>query len=222
MKKLITASFFAFTLALTGCQNSPTVSQQSSTVIQNAAEAATPVRIGSPAPEFTATDSNGKSHKLSDFKGKTVVLEWTNHQCPFVRKHYDSNNMQQLQKDATSKGVVWLSVISSAQGQQGYVTPQEANQLTKSRSASPTAVLLDPNGEIGRLYQARTTPHMYVIDSKGVLQYAGAIDDKPSTNAADVKSSKNYVSDAVNSVLQGKAVANSTTQPYGCSVKYGS
>ncbi|KAF3886698.1 MULTISPECIES: thioredoxin family protein [Nostocales] len=220
--QLITASFFVFTLVLTGCENSPTVSQKTSSVLENAATAATPVRVGSPAPEFTATDSNGKSHKLSDFKGKTVVLEWTNHQCPFVRKHYESNNMQQLQKAATTKGVVWLSIISSARGQQGYVTPQEANQLTKSRNANPTAVLLDPSGQIGRLYQARTTPHMFVIDSKGVLQYAGAIDDKPSTNTADIKSSKNYISDAVNSVLQGKAVANSTTQPYGCSVKYGS
>ncbi|GAB1543445.1 thioredoxin family protein [Scytonema sp. NUACC21] len=220
--QLIAASFFAFSLMLTSCQNPTTVSQNTSNVLENAADAATPVRVGSPAPAFTATDSSGKSHKLTDFKGKVVVLEWTNHQCPFVRKHYESNNMQRLQKEATGKGVVWLSVISSAQGQQGYVTAQEANELTKTRKASPSAVLLDSSGQLGRLYQARTTPHMFVIDGNGVLQYAGAIDDKASTNTADVKSAKNYVSDAVNSVLKGQAVANSTTQPYGCSVKYGS
>ncbi|QDL11100.1 thioredoxin family protein [Brasilonema octagenarum UFV-E1] len=216
------ALYSAFSLALTACQNPSTVSQNTPNVASNAAEAATPVRVGSPAPDFTATDSNGKSHRLSDFKGKVVVLEWTNHQCPFVLKHYNSNNMQKLQKETTGKGVVWLSVISSAQGQQGYVTPQEANQLTKSRNASPTAVLLDASGEIGRLYQARTTPHIFVIDSSGVLKYAGAIDDKPSTNAADIKSAKNYVIPAVDSVLKGQNVADSTTQPYGCSVKYGS
>jgi peroxiredoxin len=220
--QLIAATLFAFSLTLTACQNPSQVSENTPEIATNVAEAATPVRVGSPAPEFTATDSNGKSHKLSDFKGKVVVLEWTNHQCPFVQKHYNSNNMQKLQKEATDKGIVWLSVISSAQGQQGYVTAQQANQLTKSRNASPTAVLLDSSGQVGRLYQARTTPHMFVIDRKGVLQYAGAIDDKPTTNTADVKSSKNYVRTAIDNVLKGKPVAYATTQPYGCSVKYGS
>ncbi|MBF2066288.1 MAG: thioredoxin family protein [Calothrix sp. C42_A2020_038] len=193
---------------------------QSSPVSQNTETQA--VRVGSPAPTFTAVDSNGKSHSLSDFKGKTVVLEWTNHECPFVKKHYDSNNMQALQKEKTGKGVVWLSVISSAPGQQGNVTPQKANELTKSRNANPTAVLIDTDGKVGRLYQARTTPHMYVIDSNGVLQYMGAIDDNPSKNPEDVKTANNYVRAAVDSVLKGEAVKTSTTQPYGCSVKYAS
>ena len=183
---------------------------------------AQPVRVGSPAPQFTVTDSNGKSHKLSDFKGKTVVLEWTNHQCPFVLKHYETGNMQGLQKEATGKGVVWLSVVSSASGQQGFVSGQQANQLTRSRNASPTAVLLDPNGNLGRLYGARTTPHMFVIDGKGVLQYMGAIDDKPTANKADAKTANNYVRAALNSVMSGQPVKSATTQPYGCSVKYGS
>lgn len=183
---------------------------------------AQPVRVGAAAPAFTATDSNGKSHKLSDFKGKTVVMEWTNHQCPFVVKHYSSGNMQALQKEATGKGVVWLSVVSSAPGQQGNVNGQQANALTKSRNAAPTAVLLDPDGKIGRMYGARTTPHMYIIDSKGTLQYAGAIDDKPSSKPEDVKGANNYVRSALTSVLAGQPVKSASTQPYGCSVKYGS
>lgn len=183
---------------------------------------AQPVRVGSAAPQFTGKDSNGKTHSVSDFKGKTVVLEWTNNQCPFVRKHYDSGNMQRLQQEARSKGVVWLSVVSSAPNQQGYVTGQQANQLTRSRNANPTAVLLDPDGNIGRLYSARTTPHMYVIDAKGTLRYAGAIDSNPSARTEDVKTANNYVSAALNSVLSGQAVKTATTQPYGCSVKYAS
>src|SRR5262249_26228958 len=135
--------------------------------------------IGQPAPAFTAVDSNGKSHSLSEFKGRTVVLEWTNDGCPYVGKHYNSGNMQKLQQEATGAGVVWLSVISSAPGKQGYVTGAEANTLTTSRNAHPTAVLLDPTGAIGRDYEAQTTPHMFVIDKTGVLRYMGAIDDKP-------------------------------------------
>jgi peroxiredoxin len=180
------------------------------------------VRVGAPAPQFTATDSNGKSHKLSDFKGKIVVLEWTNHQCPFVVKHYETGNMQTLQKEAVGKGVIWLSVVSSASGQQGFVNGQQANQLTRSRTASPTAVLLDPNGNLGRLYGARTTPHMFIIDSQGILRYVGAIDDKPTANKADAKTANNYVRPAINSLMSGQPVKSATTQPYGCSVKYGS
>jgi len=182
--------------------------------------AAPEVKIGAPAPNFTAVDSNGKNHNLSDFKGKTVVLEWTNHDCPFVKKHYETNNMQKLQKSATSQGVVWLSIISSAPGQQGFVNGAKANELTKSRNAAPTAVILDPDGKLGKLYGARTTPHMFVIAPNGNLAYMGAIDDKPTTNKDDVATAKNFVAEALSAVKAGKPVAVATTQPYGCSVKY--
>lgn len=182
--------------------------------------AATEVKIGAPAPNFTAVDSNGKNHNLSDFKGKTVVLEWTNHDCPFVKKHYETNNMQKLQKSATAQGVIWLSIISSAPGQQGFVNGAKANELTKSRNAAPTAVILDPDGKLGRLYGARTTPHMFVIAPNGNLAYMGAIDDKPSANKDDVATAKNFVAEALSAIKAGKPVATATTQPYGCSVKY--
>lgn len=229
MIKALTVGLVASTVV--ACQNTP-VSQNAPASSESAAptaqeavkpeQAQGPARVGSPAPAFTAVDSNGKTHNLSDFKGKTVVLEWTNDQCPFVKKHYTSSNMQKLQKEATSKGVVWLSVVSSAPGQQGHVDGQKANDLTKSRSASPTAVLLDPDGKVGRSYDARTTPHMFVIDPQGVLQYAGAIDDKPTRDPEDVATAKNYVRPALNSVLAGQPVQVATSQPYGCSVKYGS
>jgi uncharacterized cupredoxin-like copper-binding protein len=183
--------------------------------------ASTAAKIGAPAPNFTATDSNGKQHNLADFKGKTVVLEWTNHECPFVRKHYDTNNMQKTQKSATSQGVVWLSIVSSAPGKQGFVNGVKANELTKSRNAAPNAVLLDPDGTLGRKYGARTTPHIYIIDPKGNLAYTGAIDDKPTSNKDDVPTAKNYVVAALEAVKAGKAVPNAINQPYGCSVKYG-
>ena len=179
-------------------------------------------RVNTAAPNFTGVDSNGKSHNLSDFKGKVVVLEWSNHECPFVRKHYGSGNMQKLQKEATGKGVVWLTVLSSAAGQQGYVSASQANELTKSRNAAPTAVILDPDGKIGKLYGARTTPHMFVIGADGNMKYMGAIDSIASANAADVGKANNYVRDAVNALVAGKQVTTATTQPYGCTVKYGS
>lgn len=175
---------------------------------------------GKPAPDFTATDSNGRSHKLADFKGKTVVLEWTNDGCPYVRKHYGSGNMQALQKAAADKGVVWLSVISSAKGEQGYVDGAGANKLTAERKAVPAAVLLDPAGTIGQAYGAKTTPHMYVIDKEGRLVYNGAIDDKPSANPADIKGARNYLTEALSAVTDGKPVAVASTRAYGCSVKY--
>lgn len=176
--------------------------------------------IGKPAPAFTAVDSNGKSHALADFKGKTVILEWTNDGCPYVKKHYNAGNMQKIQKDLTADGAVWLSVISSAPGKQGHVDGKGANDLTKSRNAAPTAVLLDPKGTIGRAYEAQTTPHMYVIDGKGILRYMGAIDDKPSTDAATIAGARNYVREAVAAVKAGKPVEVAATDPYGCSVKY--
>lgn len=176
--------------------------------------------IGQPAPDFTATDTNGKTVRLSDYKGKVVVLEWTNHECPYVRKHYGSNNMQMIQKDATAQGVVWLSVISSAKDEQGYVEPAAANQLTASRSASPSAVLLDPTGKIGQEYGAKVTPHMYVIDASGKLAYMGGIDDKATSNPADIPSAKNYVRAALGEVMAGKPVSEPVTRAYGCTVKY--
>jgi peroxiredoxin len=174
------------------------------------------------APDFTAVDSNGKSHQLSGFKGKTVVLEWTNDGCPYVQKHYGAGNMQALQKAANEAGVVWLSVISSAPGTQGHATGAAANKLTTDRKAQPTAVLLDPTGKVGKLYDAKTTPHMYVINPEGKLVYAGAIDDKPTANQADIKGARNYVTEALTAVAAGKNPAVPTTRAYGCSVKYGS
>lgn len=176
---------------------------------------------GQPAPDFTAMDTNGQAVKLSDMKGKTVVLEWTNHECPFVKKFYGVGKMQELQKEATKDGVVWVSVISSAPGKQGHVTTAEANKLTADRGASPSHVVLDMNGSIGRLYAAKTTPHMYIVDGAGILQYQGAIDSIPSTKSDDIAKANNYVTAALAAVKAGTAVAEGTTRPYGCAVKYG-
>lgn len=177
---------------------------------------------GKPAPDFSAADSNGKTVKLSDYRGKTVVLEWTNDECPYVMKHYSTHNMQNLQKEAAAKGIVWLSIISSAPRHEGYVTGAQANELTKSRGAAPAAVLLDPDGKIGHLYGAKTTPHMFIVDPAGTLVYQGGIDDKPTYNPGDVKKAKNFVRAALDELAAGKPVANAVTRPYGCSVKYGS
>jgi peroxiredoxin len=177
-------------------------------------------RVGESAPDFTANDSNGKSHHLADYKGKYVVLEWHNQGCPYTRKHYDSGNMQHLQKEWTGKGVVWFTVISSAPGAQGFVTAAEENDYVNKVNASPTAVLLDPQGTLGHLYGARTTPHMFIIDPKGALVYNGAIDDHPTSDQSDIPSSKNYVSMALREAMSGKPVSEAATRPYGCSVKY--
>jgi peroxiredoxin len=181
---------------------------------------ASAVRVGEPAPTFTATDSNGNTQRLSDYKGKFVVLEWHNQGCPYTKKHYESGNMQRLQKEWTGKGVVWFTVISSAQGKQGYVTAAQENDYVKRVSASPTAVLMDPQGTLGRLYGAKTTPHMYIIDPHGDLIYNGAIDDHPTADQSDISGSKNYVSAALEEALSGKPVTTASTTPYGCSVKY--
>lgn len=178
------------------------------------------VKVGEPAPGFTATDSNGKQVTLEQWKGKYVVLEWHNQGCPFVVKHYRSGNLPKLQKEWTAKQVVWLAVISSAPGKQGYVDGSGANQDMKTHDAAPTATLLDPKGELGRLYGAKTTPHMFVINPQGRLIYNGAIDDKPSTDAADIPGAKNYVAQALSEAMAGKPVSQPTTPPYGCSVKY--
>ncbi len=177
-------------------------------------------QIGQPAPDFTGTDSNGKSWSLSSLRGKTVVLEWTNDGCPYVQKHYNSGNMQSLQKSAAAEGIVWLTVISSAEGQQGYVTGEEANKLTESRHAAPTAVILDPSGEIGHAYGAQTTPHMFIIDANGKLVFMGGIDDKPTTDPTTIKTAKNYVREALDELKAGKPITEAVTRPYGCSVKY--
>ena len=177
--------------------------------------------VGAPAPAFTATDTHGKKVSLADQKGKYVVLEWHNQGCPYVVKHYESGNMQRLQKELTGKGVVWLTVISSAAGKQGHVSPAEADTYVKEQHASPTAVLLDEDGSVGRLYGAKTTPHMFVIDDMGTLVYAGAIDDKPTTDKADVEGARSYVLAAYQEASAGKPVTTATTAPYGCSVKYG-
>lgn len=176
--------------------------------------------VGQAAPAFSVADTQGQTQALDQYKGKWVVLEWTNHECPFVKKHYGAGNMQKLQKDYTAKGVAWLTVISSAAGKQGHLTPAQADQLTKERGAAPRAVLLDAAGTMGRAYGAKTTPHMYVIDPTGKLVYAGAIDDTPSTDPADIPRSRNYVSAALEAALAGKPVPTATSTPYGCSVKY--
>lgn len=178
------------------------------------------LEIGKPAPNFTATDSNGNTHQLSDFKGKVVVLEWTNHECPFVRKHYDSKNMQNLQKAYTAKDVTWFTILSSAPDKQGYLTGEQFNTLIEQEGAAPTAALLDPTGKVGKLYDAKTTPQMVIIDTNGSLVYMGAIDDKPTTKIADIDTASNYVSAALDELLAGKTVTTTITKPYGCGVKY--
>jgi peroxiredoxin len=184
--------------------------------------AALALRPGEMAPEFKGTDSNGKTETLAQYRGKFVVLEWANQGCPYERKHYESGNMGRLQKQWTAKGVVWLSVISSAPGQQGYVSPAEENEYLAKMHAAPTAAILDPSGEIGRLYAAKTTPHMFVIDPQGKLVYEGAIDDQPTPDPASLKAVQhNYLNEALEAAMAGKAVAVPATKSYGCSVKYG-
>lgn len=177
-------------------------------------------KVGVAAPTFTANATTGKPVSLADQRGKIVILEWTNHDCPYVVKHYSTNNMQALQKEATGQGVVWLTIISSAPGTQGHVSPGQADELTASRKASPTAVLLDPTGVVGKAYGATNTPHMYVIDKAGVLQYAGAIDDRPTTRRGDVPGAQNYVREALQAVAAGQPVTTPVTRAYGCTVKY--
>jgi peroxiredoxin len=178
--------------------------------------------IGQPAPAFTARDGDGKTRSLSEFKGKTVVLEWTNAGCPYVQKHYESGNMQGLQKAAAKDGVVWLTLISSAPGKQGYVSPAEAKTWKSATGAGSTALLLDPAGQVGHAYEAKTTPHMYVVNGAGKLVYMGGVDDKPTADPASLKGAKNYVSAALSDVKAGRPVATAVSKPYGCTIKYGS
>ena len=175
--------------------------------------------VGQPAPAFTASDTTGKSRSLAEFKGKTVVLEWVNPGCPFVRKHYRAN-MQALQKEFTAKGVVWLAVNSTEKAASDYLAPEALAGWMKEKSATPTATLMDEEGTIGQAYGARTTPHMYIVDAKGVLVYAGGIDSIPSARPDDIKTATNYVRQGLSEVLAGQPVSAPSTRPYGCSVKY--
>jgi peroxiredoxin len=178
--------------------------------------------VGKAVPNFSLPDSNGKTRSLADFKGKYLVLEWYQPDCPFVGKHYRSGNMQALQKEYTAKGVVWLSIDSSAPGEQGNYPAAKLNEIATQDGSARTALLLDPAGKVGRLYGAKTTPDMYIIDPNGILVYKGAIDNKRSTDLADVKTATNYVKVALDAVMSGKTVPTTATQPYGCSVKYAS
>jgi peroxiredoxin len=201
MKSIFAATVFASALALTA----------------SSAFAAT---VGQAAPAFSITDTSGKTVNLADFKGKTVVLEWTNPDCPFVQKHYSSANMQGTQKDASAKGVVWLTVNSTTREHQDYKAPAAMAQWMQAQKAAASATLMDPDGKVGKAYGARTTPHMYVVDAAGTLVYAGGIDNKPSANPADVAGATNHVKAALAEVTAGKAVTTASTKPYGCSIKY--
>ena len=175
------------------------------------------------APTFTLMNQDSEMIDLASFKGKRVILEWTNHDCPFVKRHYDTDNMQDLQREFTGNDVIWLSIISSAKGKQGYVTKSEAKELTVNRNAQPSHVLFDSNGDVGKLYDAKTTPHMFIIDEVGMLRYQGAIDNLGNTGAlfsTDLSKAKNYVRDAMKSLFLGEDVKEKNTRPYGCSVKY--
>ena len=178
------------------------------------------LRVGAPAPAFTATDSRGQTQSLSQYHGKYVVLEWHNQGCPYTRKHYVSGNMQNLQKEWTAKGVVWFTVISSAPDTQGYVTPPQENAYLEQMHAVPTAVLMDSDGKVGHLYNAKTTPQMFVINPEGNVIYAGAIDDKPTPDINDIRGADNYLNDALTAAMAGKPIVTPYTRSYGCSVKY--
>lgn len=187
---------------------------------QTAPETAPQAIVGKPAPDFTATDHLGVSHTLSQYKGKNVVLEWTNYGCPFVRKWYDEQDMQKLQAQAKAEGIVWLSIISSAEGKQGYLSAADAPAAVTNEQVNSAAVLLDPTGKIGNLYGAKTTPHMFVVDAEGTLRYAGAIDSIPSFKQTDIGKGENYVMNALAEIKAGKPVTTAETASYGCSVKY--
>jgi peroxiredoxin len=176
--------------------------------------------VGKAAPLFTATDSNGKTHALESYKGKIVVLETTNHDCPYVAKHYRAGNMQAQQKEAAAKGIVWLTVASSAPGQQGHVTPAQANELTVKRGAAPAAVLIDPESKVARAYAATVTPHMYIIDAGGILVYKGGIDSIATSSDSDIPKATQYVRVALGEMLAGKPITNASTRAYGCTLKY--
>ena len=185
-----------------------------------AAPASAEPQIGKPMQNFRLADANGRVVNLADFRGKTIVLEWSNPECPFVRKHYSSGNMQKTQAAAAADGVVWLTINSSAEGKQGHLTQAQAKALVDGQQSRRTAYLLDPTGSVGNGYGAKTTPHMYIINPAGLLAYMGAIDDKPTPNPADIKGARNHVLAALAEIKAGKPVSVPTTRPYGCAVKY--
>ena len=211
MKARLHAATLTFAIVLMACGADVNI---------DAIAATAAAKVGQPAPAFELVDTTGKSRSLSEFAGKTVVLEWTNHECPFVKKHYGSDNMQTQQRKATADGIVWLSVNSGAEGEQGHVDGEEAEEIRSKADAAQTAYLLDPQGTVGRAYGAMTTPHMYVIDPAGVLRYAGAIDSIPSADTDDLAKATQYVPQALAELAAGQPVSVSLTQPYGCSVKY--
>jgi hypothetical protein len=178
------------------------------------------VTVGQPAPDFSLTDTMGHAQTLSGHKGKFVVIEWSNYDCPFVKKHYGSGNMQRVQKLYTEKGVIWLTINSSAPGKQGNYPPEKWNEMIKEKGSAATAVLLDPDGKVGKMFGAKTTPHLFVINPEGVLIYQGAIDDKPSFDPKTIEGARNYVEMALDAAMAGKPVETPETQSYGCSIKY--
>lgn len=189
-------------------------------LLVGAVKATAEVATGAKAPAFTLKDTTGQEHSLSDFAGKTVVLEWTNADCPFVKKFYNNGDMQKMQEQLTGEDVVWLQIVSSAPGKQGHVTAEQGEKLRQDKNVKSTAKLLDPDGAVGKAYGAKTTPHMFVVDKEGVVVYQGAIDDKASTSSSDIAGANNYVLTAFEEIKAGKPVSNGTTKPYGCSVKY--
>src|SRR4051812_11961806 len=190
------------------------------TIAASAVFAAESPRVGSAAPTFSVADTKGKTHSLADYKGKWVVLEWFNPECPFVKKHYGSGNMQKLQQEYRGKGVVWLSIDSSAPGKEGNLTPDNAGKTMSEFKMTSTALLLDQDGKAGQAYGAKNTPHMFIINPEGKIVYEGAIDSKPTANPADIATANNYVKAALDEAMAGKPVSNAVTKPYGCSVKY--
>ena len=207
MKKMLTA--FTVLALIPACDSTPVVDAAAAAQI-----------VSRPAPDFRLVDANGKPVSLSDFRGKTVVLEWNNPGCPFVKKHYGSGNLQKAQAAAAKDGVVWLTINSGAPGKQGHLSGAEARSMLAQAGARPSAYLLDPAGAVGRAYDAKTTPHMYVVNKAGTLVYAGGIDDKPTANPADVNGARNHVLAALSELKAGKAVSVTTSRPYGCAVKY--
>ncbi len=215
------AGLAALALGFVGLACSATTETTASEAVDSEpAATVTHATVGELAPDFQLPDAQGTNHRLSSFRGRTVVLEWHNHDCPFVVKFYSVGAMQAMQREFTERGVVWLTINSSSPGTQGYVTAEGARELTTAREAAPTALLLDPDGIVGRMYDARTTPHMFVIDPAGRVVYDGAIDSIRSSNPQDIERAEPYLRNAVEAVLAGGAVEPSKTRPYGCSVKY--
>ncbi len=218
--RLVFCLGLAIALAACAAPEDPQTAPDADPVVADASTDVASADPGSPAPDFTLVDTSGEEHTLSDYQGLVVVLEWLNYDCPFVGKHYGSGNMQALQAQAEADDVVWLSIVSSAPGEQGHFSPGEMNDRTEQEGGRQLAVLMDPSGDVGRMYDARTTPQMVVIDANGMLTYNGAIDDTPSTDQADIKTAQNYLTPALAATLAGQSVEMARTTPYGCSVKY--